>query len=133
MTPVFADSSYYIGLLVKSDQYHADIVESTAHLNAPIVTTAWVLTEVANALSAPQYRTAFLSLWEDLKVREAVTIVEPTEKLFCEGIELYRSRSDKTWSLTDCISFVVMDRHGMSDALTTDHHFEQAGFRALLK
>jgi predicted nucleic acid-binding protein len=46
--------------------------------------------------------------------------------------DLYRNRADKNWSLTDCISFVVMKRKGITEALTGDHHFEQAGFKALL-
>jgi predicted nucleic acid-binding protein len=49
------------------------------------------------------------------------------------GIQLYDSRPDKQWSLTDCISFVVMQDRGIVEALTGDHHFEQAGFTALLK
>jgi predicted nucleic acid-binding protein len=52
--------------------------------------------------------------------------------LFDAGLELYSRRPDKEWSLTDCISFVVMEEHGLTEALTTDHHFEQAGFTALL-
>lgn len=50
-----------------------------------------------------------------------------------DGIRLYEQRRDKQWSLTDCISFVVMKREGLTEALTGDHHFEQAGFVALLK
>jgi len=49
------------------------------------------------------------------------------------GLELYARRPDKSWSLTDCISFVVMTDRGLTEALTGDHHFEQAGFRALLR
>jgi len=53
--------------------------------------------------------------------------------LYQRGINLYAQRPDKEWSLTDCISFVVMSDRGITEALTGDHHFEQAGFRALLK
>lgn len=49
------------------------------------------------------------------------------------GFDLYETRSDKDWSLTDCVSFAVMTEHKLSDALTADHHFEQAGFRAVFK
>ena len=56
-----------------------------------------------------------------------------SHSLFQEGVQLYNARPDKDWSLTDCISFVVMQEHGLTDALTGDHHFEQAGFTALLK
>ena len=55
------------------------------------------------------------------------------QDLFDAGVELYVRRPDKAWSLTDCISFVVMREHGMNEALTGDRHFEQAGFIALLK
>ena len=52
---------------------------------------------------------------------------------FARGFDLYARRPDKSWSLTDCISFVVMTDRGLTEALTGDHHFEQAGFRALLR
>jgi uncharacterized protein len=60
-------------------------------------------------------------------------LIAPDDSLFEDGIELYEQRSDKDWSLTDCISFVIMEERAISDALTADHHFEQAGFHALLK
>jgi hypothetical protein len=61
-------------------------------------------------------------------------VIIPAEpQLYEEGIALYRARPDKDWSLTDCISFVVMKARGITEALTGDHHFEQAGFVALLK
>lgn len=133
MTPLFADSSYYIALLLRSDQSHARAVRLTAAVDPPVITTAWVLTEVANALSASRWRARFLSLLDDLQVDKDVVIVGPEAESFAQGIELYRNRPDKDWSLTDCISFVVMNREGITQALTADRHFEQAGFKALLK
>ena len=62
----------------------------------------------------------------------ALTLAPPTVELFDAGVALYHSRTDKDWSLTDCISFVVMSQHGITGALTGDHHFEQAGFKVLL-
>lgn len=62
-----------------------------------------------------------------------VTVIRVNADLFDAGLQLFADRLDKYWSLTDCISFVVMLREGITDALTGDHHFEQAGFRALLK
>lgn len=61
-----------------------------------------------------------------------MTIVAASPELMHRGIELYEARSDKDWSLTDCTSFIVMQDRGLTDALTGDHHFEQAGFRPLL-
>jgi hypothetical protein len=62
-----------------------------------------------------------------------VTIVPPGPELFEAGLKLYSQREDKDWTLTDCISFVVMERMGIREALTGDHHFEQAGFTVLLR
>ena len=62
--------------------------------------------------------------------RIKVVLFEP--ELIASAIELYRTRSDKNWSLTDCMSFVVMKRGQVTEALTTDRHFEQAGLKALM-
>ena len=62
-----------------------------------------------------------------------VKLIPPDVALFDAGVQLFANRPDKEWSLTDCISFVVMQQEGITQALTADHHFEQAGFQALLK
>lgn len=98
-----------------------------------MLTTAWVLTEVADGLASPATRGTFAQVLRELKADPRVVIIQPNAALFDAGIELYEQRSDKDWSLTDCISFVAMREAGISDALTGDRHFEQAGFRALLK
>lgn len=74
-----------------------------------------------------------MQLFRVLQNQKELTIVPASRQLLDEGVALYESRPDKDWSLTDCISFVVMQRIGISEALTADHHFEQAGFLALLK
>ena len=70
-----------------------------------------------------------LSLQQD----PLVEIIEITEPLYAKGLELYRSRPDKTWGLTDCISFVTMTDRGLTQALAHDIHFVQAGFQALMR
>jgi predicted nucleic acid-binding protein len=70
---------------------------------------------------------------DDLRRQSKFLIIPPTQQLFDAGFELYRKRPDKNWSLTDCISFTVMQERSITEALTGDHHFEQAGFAALLK
>lgn len=84
-------------------------------------------------MCAPTKRALFVDFLTDLRANPQFTIMPPDEELFEKGLELYAHRLDKGWSLTDCISFVVMQRAGVTDALTGDHHFEQAGFRALFK
>jgi uncharacterized protein len=132
MNAAFVDTYYYLALLSESDADHEKALRLSRTLPGRTVTTAWVLAEVADALAAPELRALFLSLYNSLCSNPNVRIVPPTEELFEQGIELYAHRPDKGWSLTDCISFTVMKRHGLTDALTGDHHFEQAGFRAVL-
>jgi predicted nucleic acid-binding protein len=99
----------------------------------PIVTTEYVLTEVANHLVGSQRgREKFGGFLTNLFDDPNTSIIESNHDLWMRGIVLYLRRPDKSWSLTDCISFVVMNEHGLTEALTADHHFEQAGFTALL-
>ena len=133
MNKVFADTYYYLALLVARDETHRLAVALTQQLRGQIVTTGWVLLEFANAVSKSRRRHYFPSLWDDLKQNPQMIIIPPDEALFEEGTELYRNRPDKDWSLTDCISFLVMEREGITEALTGDHHFEQAGFTIFFK
>ncbi|HZK81454.1 MAG TPA: PIN domain-containing protein [Humisphaera sp.] len=133
MTRVFADTFYFLALLNAKDPAHSRAVEFTLSFVGEMTTTAWVLTELADALNDPANRTKFLATMDQLRGNPQGRIVPPDAGLFAEGIELFKSRPDKKWSLTDCISFVVMTKEGIPEALTGDHHFEQAGFVALLK
>ena len=133
MTPVFADASYYVALLSPRDQYHHIAVRISGELRRPVVVTEFVLIEVSNALAATESRTRAVALWNHLRRDPSVTVAAVSSDLLLQGFALYASRSDKAWSLTDCISFATMEQQGLSDALTADHHFEQAGFAALLK
>ncbi len=87
--------------------------------------------EVANFFSSPTARHLFRDLVQRIRGDKRATIVPATSDLTWRGIEFFNRRTDKDWSLTDCISFIVMQETGMTDALTADHHFEQAGFVAL--
>lgn len=133
MKPVFADTFYYLALLSPRDPAHARAVSITHRLRARLVTTAWVLTEVGDAMSLPKNRELFAALLDGLKGNPKMTIVPASQEIFDRGVEFFRKRPDKEWTLTDCVSFVVMADQGLTDALTGDHHFEQAGFRVLLK
>jgi hypothetical protein len=129
----FADTFYFLALLNEADDAHEWALEYTANLGDQLVTTDWVLVEVADALAAPAQRPAFLMLWEEIRDHPAIEIIPASRPQLLRGLELYSRRPDKSWSLTDCLSFVVMADRGLTDALTGDHHFEQAGFRALLR
>ena len=133
MTPIFADTFYYLALLSQDDAAHELAVEVSRKLRCPIITTAWIMTEVADGLAKTSRRTLFGELLRQLRNDPHVVVIEMSRELFDRGVELYSNRADKEWSLTDCISFVVMDDRRLTEALTADHHFEQAGFRILLK
>jgi uncharacterized protein len=133
MPDVFADTFYYLARLSQADLAHDRAIELSRQITGHVVTTAWVLTEVADALNAPHQRATASLLYDALQKDPRVTIVPPEQAVYEQGWELYRQRADKAWSLTDCISFVVMNERSLREALTGDHHFEQAGFVALLK
>jgi uncharacterized protein len=131
MDALFADTFYFVALLNSRDAAHIKAVQFDASERS-LVTTAWVLTEVGNASSSPENRQAFLRLLDMLRSSPDVIILGPNQELFERGLELYRRRPDKEGSVTDCISFESMRDAGITEALTCDRHFEQAGFRALL-
>ena len=133
MKILFADSFFYFALLNSADLAHEQAEAFLENFDGKLVTTAWVLTELADGMAGPADRQTFIHLHQALSTDPDVTIVPPEPAIFAEGLALYADRPDKEWSLTDCISFVVMQRHGLTEALTGDHHFAQAGFQALLK
>ena len=132
MRPIFADTFYYLALTSRNDAFHGRAVSLAQNLRVPVLTTAWVITELADALAGTHRRGAFLLLLEGIRNDPDVTVLEPEASLYEEGLALYAQRPDKDWSLTDCISFVAMHRWGLAAALTADQHFQQAGYRALL-
>ena len=95
-------------------------------------TTEYVLLEVGNSLSKVIDKPAFARLIDRIGTDPATEVIPASLDLFDAGCRLHRKRLDKDWSLTDCISFVVMRREGLKEALTADKHFEQAGFTKLL-
>jgi uncharacterized protein len=133
MNEIFADTFYFLALLNPADKAHQRARESSSSRHLKLVTTAWVLTELANALNTPKARSGFIDIVRTLTADRTTIIVGPEQSTFDAGVDLFAARPDKYWSLTDCISFVVMEQRGITDALTGDHHFEQAGFRALLR
>lgn len=134
MTRTFADSYFLLALFNPKDSGHDAAVMASEDLVGILVTTEWIITEVADALSSPSNRRGCVEFIDDLRRSpRVVVVVQASPLLFESAWKFYGERTDKSWSLTDCISFSVMPAHGITDALTGDHHFEQAGFRALLK
>jgi uncharacterized protein len=132
MTRIFADSYFFFALLNPRDPAHAKALDFSRKNRGPLATTAWVLTELADGLASTPRRQIFRRVLHDFELNRTNLIVPANVETFEKGVDLYHSRPDKEWSLTDCISFAVMKEEGIIEALTADHHFEQAGFTLLL-
>ena len=133
MSRAFLDTAYILAILNPRDALHAKAMALSRSSYSRLVTTEAVLTEVADALCQPPRRARAVEAIDDLRAAPDLRCVSVVGTLFARGLDLYRERQDKDWSLTDCISFVVMKDERIDEALTVDVHFVQAGFRALLR
>lgn len=133
---VFLDTAYAIALSAPSDLHHAQAVTLATWIESSsirLVTTRAVMLEIGNALAKARYRKAAVELLDAIENDNAVEIVGLSEALWDRAYRLFRDRTDKEWGMIDCVSFIVMEDRHITDALTTDEHFQQAGFRALLR
>jgi predicted nucleic acid-binding protein len=133
MKTAFADTFYFLALLDSRETFHPAAVEASRDPQLRMVTSEWVLAEFGNAYCDPKDRADFVALYRSLRNHPRVRIIPADTRLFQRGVDLFEQRSDKAWSLVDCLSFVIMRGDGIAEALTGDKHFEQAGFVALLK
>lgn len=138
MAEVFADTSGWGNLIDPTEPFHAaaaNVYRTARRQSHKIATTNFVIAETVALLTSPLHiaRPTIIAFIEGLKTSPFVEVVHVDTSLDDEAWQLLRSRPDKEWSLVDCASFVVMTRRGMLEALTSDHHFEQAGFVRLLK
>ena len=133
---VFLDSTALIALAMPRDQHHAAasaLMETVLSRQIKMITTRAILLEVANYLARPKLRSTVVAALEDCERDPLIEIITLSEELFNKGFGFFRQHADKSWGLTDCISFVIMREREISEALTADEHFEQAGFVPLLK
>ena len=130
----FVDTVYVQALLSKNDQHHAVAQRLLRRVQEAkeVWLTEAILTEIANALSGIN-RALAAAFVRQCYAPGNVRVVPVDTPLLLRGLALYEARPDKTWSLTDCISFVVMQDQNLTDAITADHHFQQAGFRVLMQ
>lgn len=136
MNRLFVDTAYWIALTNSFDQYHAKAVEVSSALgNCRLFTTEAVLTEFLNALAdkGPIVRAAAVEMVKMIMSNSQVTVIPQSRRTFSRSLAFYKARPDKGYSLTDCSSMLLMRERRLSQALTTDRHFEQEGFTALLR
>lgn len=133
MTAVFAGTSYFLAFLGGKDQLHERAMAWSRALRGPFVTTEYVVVEVGNSLIHGDDRLLFVDFNSQLGTDTNWEIIPASTELLGRGVTLFAARPDQNWSLTDCTSFVIMTERGLVDSLSSDHDFEQAGFRALLR
>lgn len=132
----FLDTAFAIALISPKDFFHEKALELAKQVEknkARLVTTRAIVIEIGNALSKEGLRKSAVELIDSMETDETITIVSISDEIYKDAFKLFRARLDKEWGLTDCISFVVMERHGITKSLTTDQHFQQAGFITLMK
>ncbi len=132
MKPVFIDTSYLIALLASDDANHSVASARRLSVRGPFLTTEYAPIEPADAL-ARVARDLVCETIDAVRTDRSISVIPASTELTESGLALFRGRHDKSRGLTDRIPFVVMQQEGVTDALTADRHFEQAGCRALLR
>lgn len=138
MSDLFADTSGWGNLIDVSQPFHllaATLYRLARQQNHKVITTNYVIAELIALLSSPLRlpRKQAIAFIQNLKASPYVEIQHIDTEIDDQAWQLLISREDKEWSLVDCSSFVVMKQRNILEALTNDHHFEQAGFIRLLK
>lgn len=130
----FLDAAFVIALELSDDQHHGDAHDHWIDLPGAaisFVTTSYVFDEVVTFFNSKHQHSKAVSVGSNLLSAPRIQLIHVDEDLFDEGWEYFKQHQDKTFSLTDCISFVLMKRLGIVEALTFDKHFVQAGFTKL--
>jgi predicted nucleic acid-binding protein len=133
---VFVDTSAWLALINKSDAAHQKarkVRDALLKDHIQFIVTNYVMVEIANALCRVPHRETAVKLINFIEMTENIQIVEIDKEIYKEAWQVYSTYLDKDWSLTDCTSFEVMKGRRITEAFTTDKHFEQAGFDILMK
>lgn len=136
MTTAFLDTSGLIAVVNTDDQWHSRaeaVWQALITSHASLVTTSLVLVEIGDGLSRLHHRRLAVQLHGRLLASPQVEVVQSTFDLEQRAWDIYRQRSDKEWGMTDCATMVLMQQRGVREIFSADHHFEQAGFVALLR
>lgn len=131
MAEVFLDTSYLLALEIENDQNHKIATQHWQRISAllpPLVTTSFILDETVTFFNSRGYHAQAIRVGNNLLNSPSVQFIHVDAALLFEGWSYFQSHDDKDYSLTDCISFVLMRKLGITTAFTFDRHFEQAGF-----
>jgi len=133
MNRIFIDTAFVVALVNQKDQYHKQaLILSQEYENTPMIITEAILLEIGNAL-AKDFKHEAVDIINAFQSSDEVITIEQNTQLFQKGFEMYEKYQDKDWGIVDCISFVAMRENNVTDALTLDDHFKQAGFNILMR
>ena len=124
----FIDTFALVAFIDRRDSHHGKVVDYFKSYSARLLMTEWIVLETLDSLTAPRVRGESLRIIDAMRSDPDLEIVPFDGPIYRESTDLYRTRPDKSWSLTDCTSFIVMEQRKLTRALTADHHFRQAGF-----
>ena len=138
MSDLFVDTSGWANLIDISQPFHSlsvKIYQNARSQKHKIITTSYIITELITLLSKPLRipRPKAIAFIQSLKTSPYIEVIHISKEIDTKAWELLMQRQDKEWSLVDCSSFIVMQESKITESLTSDHHFEQAGFICLLK
>src|SRR5204863_3903536 len=127
----FLDANFVIALEISDDQHHHEAAHywrTILETSFSLVTTSYVLDEIVTFLNSRRQHDKAAKVGNNLLNASHIQLIHVDEPLFYEGWQYFEQHADKTFSLTDCVSFVLMKKLGIREALTFDRHFTQAGF-----
>lgn len=130
----FIDTSYIIALEIVNEDTHQLVLESWLDLSLYkpfLLTTTYVFDEVVTFFNNRKLHRKAVEIRNRLLNSPDLELIEIERNLFEQGWKYFQKHQDKSYSLTDCLSFIVMEQRGIITALTLDHHYLQAGFRKL--
>lgn len=138
MGSLFVDTSGWASLFIQTQTYYSQAdryFRLAVQQKQKIYTTNYVIAELVALLNSPLRvsRSRIFEVVDAIKTVPYVEVIHIDGETDALAWRLCKGRLDKAWSLVDCSSFVVMQKLDIQEALTTDQHFEQAGFMRLLK
>ncbi|MGA2063015.1 MAG: PIN domain-containing protein [Thermoguttaceae bacterium] len=134
MQPLFLDTSYLLALELADDGNHGVAIKHWSEIVAnlpPLITTSYIFSELVTFFNSRGLHDKAIKFGRSLLRSQSVTLIHVDETLFHQGWIYFEKHRDKKYSLTDGISFLVMQKNSITDALTFDKHFDQAGFRTI--
>jgi uncharacterized protein len=134
---IFADTAYWVALQLPGDSLRTAALRAVQQLpdGSRLITSELVMIEFLNHVSRAGHhiRTDAAETWSRLESSPQVVMIPTSAFLLTRSRERYASLRDKSWSLTDCASILIMEERSIREVLTSDRHFEQAGFHILMK